>query len=565
MPRVYKKSIVRYLDADGRQVPKGTPGARKVKEKTAKWYGRVPGAAKPIPLCRNKGAAEIMLNERVKKAELEKVGVKDAYEPHRLRPLHEHLADFEEELRSTIRRGRKRPPTAKQVALKVGRIRRVLDHCGFCLPADLSLSRVQEFLSALSADAASWPVLDADKQSFTRTELAALLGVKPASVHPLVRRHGLAASGNGKARRYPRETALALLARQQRGAAVSTAGYYAREIKAFTRWLARRRRIADDPLADLAGATLLSDHRHDRRPLDEDELRRLLAAALASGCVFRGLTGLDRHALYLTALTTGFRAAELAALRPSDVGLDAEPATATLAGERTKNGQTATQPLPPDVAELLRGYLAGRPTDTPVWPGTWVDRAAEMLRIDLDAAAIAPVDDGPEGLLFVDFHSLRHSFVALLDKTGATLKQAMHLARHSDPKLTMARYGRPQLHDLAATVERLPSLVPSDSDAEREAAALTAGHVLRATGTEGRDASTTVDFSCSPVAQKSATERDSLTMVEHLPTEATAEQVNAKPLAVQGVERDCDQLIPIEKNSGGWDRTSDTRLMKPLL
>jgi integrase len=522
MPRVFKKSIVRYIDADGRQVPKGTPGARKVKEKSAKWYGRVPGAAKPIPLCRNEGAAEIMLNERVKKAELEKIGVKNDYEPHRLHPLHEHLADFEHELRSTIRRGRKRPPTAKQVALKVGRIRRVLDGCGFRLTADLSLPRVQEFLAELSADAANWPDLDAEQQSFTRGELAALLRVKPASVHPLVRRHGLAASGNGKARRYPRETALALLARQQRGAAVSTAGYCAREIKAFTRWLARRRRIADDPLADLAGATLLSDHRHDRRSLDEDELRRLLAAALSSNRAFRGLIGSDRHALYLTAVSTGFRVNELAALRPSDFDLDAEPATATLDIEHTKNRQTTVQPLPPDAAELLRGYLAGRPVDAPVWPGTWVDRAAEMLRIDLDAAGIAPVVDGPEGQLFVDFHSLRHSFVALLDKTGATLKQAMHLARHSDPKLTMARYGRPQLHDLGATVNRLPSLLSGDSDAEREAAALTAIQTLplKATGTEG--IAQAVTFSFSPVAQTCATERGSLTMVERPPTKVAA-------------------------------------------
>ena len=30
MARLFKKSITRYLDADGRRVPKATPGARKV-------------------------------------------------------------------------------------------------------------------------------------------------------------------------------------------------------------------------------------------------------------------------------------------------------------------------------------------------------------------------------------------------------------------------------------------------------------------------------------------------------------------------------------------------------
>ncbi len=75
MANVFKKSITRYLDADGRQVPKGTPGARKVREKSAKWYGRVPGAAKPVPLCANRSAAQIMLNDLVRKAELAKIGI----------------------------------------------------------------------------------------------------------------------------------------------------------------------------------------------------------------------------------------------------------------------------------------------------------------------------------------------------------------------------------------------------------------------------------------------------------------------------------------------------------
>ena len=73
-----------------------------------------------------------------------------------------------------------------------------------------------------------------------------------------------------------------------------------------------------------------------------------------------------------------------------------------------------------------------------------------MLRIDLDAAGIPYAVEGPDGPLYADFHALRHSFIALLDKSGATLKEAMQLARHTDPKLTMAVYGRRQLHDLGA-------------------------------------------------------------------------------------------------------------------
>jgi hypothetical protein len=40
MASLLKPWITRYLDAEGKQVKKGTPGARKVKKRTAKWYGQ---------------------------------------------------------------------------------------------------------------------------------------------------------------------------------------------------------------------------------------------------------------------------------------------------------------------------------------------------------------------------------------------------------------------------------------------------------------------------------------------------------------------------------------------
>jgi len=114
----------------------------------------------------------------------------------------------------------------------------------------------------------------------------------------------------------------------------------------------------------------------------------------------------------------------------------------TLRGNVAKNGRLAVQPLPPDLAAALRSHLADRPAAQPVWPGTWREKGAAMLRRDLAEAGIPYVTDGPEGPLYLDFHALRHGYVAMLDKAGATLKEAMHLVRHTDPKLTMARYGR---------------------------------------------------------------------------------------------------------------------------
>src|SRR5262249_2700935 len=163
--------------------------------------------------------------------------------------------------------------------------------------------------------------------------------------------------------------------------------------------------------------------------------------------------------LYAVACASGFRASELVSLCPTAFDLDGKPPTVTLAAEIAKNGKTAVQPLPPDLVQALRDYLGGRPAGKPVWPGNWPDNAAAIPRIDLDGAGIPYAVEGPDGPLYADFHALRHSFIALLDKSGAPLKEAMQLARHSDPKLTMAVYGRAALNDLGAAVDRLPGLL----------------------------------------------------------------------------------------------------------
>lgn len=86
--------------------------------------------------------------------------------------------------------------------------------------------------------------------------------------------------------------------------------------------------------------------------------------------------------LYAVAMTTGFRAQEMARPRPGSFDLDASPPTATVRAAYTKNRHVAVQPLLPDVAEALRGYLAGRSAGRPLWPGAWYKDAAEMLRLD---------------------------------------------------------------------------------------------------------------------------------------------------------------------------------------
>jgi integrase len=503
---------------------------KRVTRRTTKWYGRYVdelGVQRRVPLSPNKAAAQQMLAELVKQVERRKAGLFTPAEEHGRRPLTEHLADYERELFS-------RGIGAEQVQLTVGRVRAVLDGCTFVFPRDVQAAPIREFLASLRQEPAR-PDVPA-QEWFTPVELAKLLDVTRGAVTSFIRRHGLRATGKGRgrARRFPRSTALALVDITCRGLGSQTVAYYWREAKAFCRWMAsaKQQRLTLNPLADEKGPNAREEPRHDRRPLPPDELRRLLDVARASAWSWRGLTGSDRWHLYLVACVTGYRRKELASLTPKSFDFDGEPPLVTLPGKRTKNKRLAEQPLPADVVAVLRDYLAGKAPNTPLWPRPILKQIVVALRHDLEEAGIPYVVDGPEGPLYFDFHALRHSYVLMLDQSGATLKEAMQLARHSDPKLTAARYGRLQLHDLGAAVERLPSLVrPSGQPLDR----------LQATGTEGNQLPPTSELApkLTPVP---AFQREEVRLRE---TEGGADPFDATPSPVghlRPFETACDRM-----------------------
>jgi hypothetical protein len=167
--------------------------------------------------------------------------------------------------------------------------------------------------------------------------------------------------------------------------------------------------------------------------------------------------------LYATAAGTGFREGELASLQHAWFKLDHHPPHIELPARLSKNRKPVRQPIPGGLADRLRGYLAGKPAGSPVWPGTWSERGADMLRIDLDAAGVPYRVDGPDGPLYADFHSLRHSFITLLQQMGVSAKKAQALARHSDVNLTLRRYTHASLAELGEAVGTLGFLVEADS------------------------------------------------------------------------------------------------------
>lgn len=229
-----------------------------------------------------------------------------------------------------------------------------------------------------------------------------------------------------------------------------TAANYVGAVKSFTRWLCLTEKV--EPVDHLSGLKKSSDPagiRRKRRALSPAELDALLAAALASPATHYGLTGPERHALYLLACTTGLRAEELSKLTPAAFG---EGTVHVEVG--AKNKQSHTLPVPPAVMAVAEKLFHG---GKPLWPNrgkpsqAWWLNGARMVRRDLAAAGIAAEAGGR----VFDFHSLRGQFATDLDRAGVTLSRAQKLMRHSTPLLTAKHYQRPEAAELAGDVAKL--------------------------------------------------------------------------------------------------------------
>ena len=258
--------------------------------------------------------------------------------------------------------------------------------------------------------------------------------------------------------------------------AQSTQNHYRVHLKTLIKWAMKEGRLNRDPLANVVASQTIVERTNNRRALESDEVQALLDATVKSETSFRGLNGVERHALYLTAFSTGFRANALHSLRPMDFDLDGPQPTVTLSKQADKSRKGKEQPLPPDVVPTLKAFLADRPAKERVWQGLkWKKWAATMIRRDAEAAGIASEQEGPDGLERLDFHCTRHTYLTSLGRAGVELRTAQILAGHSSPTLT-ARYSHRRLHDLTSAVGKL-SFPTSSVDAPQ---------TMRATGTEGK-------------------------------------------------------------------------------
>lgn len=237
-------------------------------------------------------------------------------------------------------------------------------------------------------------------------------------------------------------------ARKLAGAAPRTLNAHLASAKGFSTWAWRSGRTPEDPMRMVSRLNEALDRRRVRRALDEEEQEALVISARRSQRVWRGqIDGPARARLYLLAMTTGLRWAEIVSLRVADVALDTHPPTVTVRAGYSKRRREDVLALRSDVAEELRLQVEGKEAEDSLFGVTLYARPSEMLSADM-----AEVGGDADGL---DFHTLRHTFISALARAGVHPKLAMDLARHSDINLTMRAYSHTVMADRARAVESL--------------------------------------------------------------------------------------------------------------
>ena len=487
LPELFKVKQKRYLDVNGKRCKKSDPGAIETITKSDCWYAdikptettaqridrRKAGLPAPkrkrVKLCESKDAARKMLEQIVEQDQNRAAGVKTAQAPES-KTLDLIVDGFERHL---MMGGKKK--TDHYIQTTLARVARVLDGCGFVTLTDIDCEKIETWLydQRTHQDAGSVQKIKGIANSYE--DIAAAFGIARTTVT------------------YWRQKGAPIVPREQNDLAEiaqwhaqftrpktigsTTNDHYITALKRFGNWMKDKADLVkSNPFNKLDKMNDQSEVRKVRRILEPEQFASLIIAASQSPNAFRGLDGSDRAMIYLLASYTGLRASEIGSLATNSFDLGDRPSV-TVKAAYTKNGKTARIELKADLALRLKTYLDQHSLDvlsiegnaSVVWPGTWTEKAADMLRGDLAAAGIEYTVDDED----YDFHAFRHQFITNLFRAGVPLKVAQELARHSKPELTANIYAHLSTQDRADQIERLEAIPEIEQPAE-----------LRATGTD---------------------------------------------------------------------------------
>lgn len=377
-----------------------------------KWYGEyrdANGVEQCVPLSTNKTAAQQMLHELVRQAELGRIGILDPYQEHRKRPLTEHLDDF----RRYLQAKNNDPRYVSQVfahcqALFDGTCARLMD--------DLDAGKIAEWLAEQRRSAGM-------SISTSNHYLTSAKGFSKWLVKPGNR------VGNDR---------LAILSR----------------LNAETDIRRKRRDLSADGAVRLLEAALISDR--DFRDLTAEDRYFLYAVAFQTGLRASELASLTKTSFALNAdPPTITLAAGYSKRRREDV----QPLPAELAEALRPylDGKPADKPVWPGTRHKRAYKMIARDLEAARQAGIKEagDNLAERQQRE-HSSYLAYRDES--GRVF-DFHGTRHSYITLLTKSGVHPKMAQSLARHGTIGQTMDCYTHVGLQDQAAALKALPSIL----------------------------------------------------------------------------------------------------------
>lgn len=208
---------------------------------------------------------------------------------------------------------------------------------------------------------------------------------------------------------------------------------YVAGLRAFLLWLVSRGYLAKNPMPRIQ--KIDSSPRVNRRALTDDEIQRLLAHCAPQ---FKFMVQI--------ALASGLREKEIRSLKVKN--LDTKLGGLWLEATWTKNRKPGYQPIPRWLADSLREQAAGKDPEDPLidWPK---DHAWDFFSRAIKKAGIPKWT--PEGK--IDFHALRVTYITNVIESGANIKEAQTLARHSNPMMTANIYAKTKRERLAEVSE----------------------------------------------------------------------------------------------------------------
>lgn len=223
----------------------------------------------------------------------------------------------------------------------------------------------------------------------------------------------------------------------------------------FTRWDAEKRRWSAQtkahylkslnqflrhaglPAIRITLPVIRANKTYQRGALTIEQASALVTTTASSPATFRGLDGHRRALLYRLILTTGIRRKEAMTLTAGHL----QQSRLSLLSHETKNRRQANIDLGPALSAEL-ATLTG-----PLFPGTWHDRSAVMVRRDAAAAGVTTTTR-------LDLHSLRHTFITWCAQKFR-IEITQKLARHSTSVLTLDYYTHAKNDDINAAAGAL--------------------------------------------------------------------------------------------------------------